>query len=142
MLKRIHHLNFVVRDLGSAVRRFERVLGIPVACIDELPGRGARTARFKIGETWLVLVEPVADGAPARHLAAHGEGFFLLSLEVDDLQRAVGAVDARGERLAGEPRIGLDGWQVADLGTEVLPGALLQLCEDRAAPRGGTAPES
>lgn len=140
MLKRIHHINFVVRDLRSAVRRFERVLGTPAARIDELPGRGVRTARFRLGEAWLVLVEPVAAGAPADHLERHGEGFFLLSLEVDDLPRSMQEVTVRGGQFAGDARVGLDGWRIADLATDVLPGALVQLCEDRAAPPSGAAP--
>ena len=86
MAHAIHHLNFIVRELDQAVPAWERLRGMPVARRDELTERGVITARFRLGDTWLVLVQPTrADSVPGRFLAAHGEGFFLLSLGVASL---------------------------------------------------------
>lgn len=114
MVHSIHHLNFIVADLEAAIPRWQAILGLPVAQRDELPERGVIAARFRVGETWLVLVQPTrADSVPGRFLAARGEGFFLLSFGVDSL-------DAEGARageagFAGPVRTGADGWQVRDL---------------------------
>ena len=114
MVRSIHHLNFIVRDLEAAIPAWERRLGLPVAARDELPERGVVAARFRLGDTWLVLVAPTRpDSVPGRFLAEHGEGFFLLSLGVDSL-------DAERDRLgeaafAGPERTGADGWRVRDL---------------------------
>lgn len=128
-VKRIHHLNLIVRRLEDSVPFYERLLGRKVDRRDALPGRGVITARFRLGETWLVLVEPVdPDGEPGRFLAAHGEGFFLLSFEVDDVGEARRSL---GESLfAGPTRSGLDGWRVADVRPELSFGAQLQLSEE------------
>lgn len=123
-------MNFLVRDLEAAVARYESALGLAVSSIDELPGRGVRTARFKAGETWIVLVQPVADGEPMRRLERDGEGFFLVSYEVDDLEAALGRAHAAGVSAAGVPRRGLDGWHVADLDPSCMHGAHVQLCEE------------
>lgn len=134
MLKGLHHLNFVVRDLDAAVAAWERVLGLPPALREDLPARGARTARFRIGESWLVLLQPTdPGGAPGRHLAQHGEGFFLLSFAVDDLEAATQRVQAQGGRAIGSPRAGLGGWQVQDIGAPALGAgaAIVQLCKSR-----------
>ena len=121
----IHHINFLVRDLDAAELRYRKLLGLGAALREELPGRGVMTARFRLGDTWLVLVQPVGDeGEPARMLRERGEGFMLLSLGVDDLDAARGVL---GEDL-GEERRGLEGWRVADLGDCL--GANLQLTED------------
>ncbi len=132
MIHKIHHLNFLVHELEPAISIYEKLLGRPPVHRDELPARGVRTARFLIGGTWLVLVQPTnPDGAPARHLAEHGEGFFLMSLEVDSLDAAVASV---GEELvAGPERRGLDDWRVVDLRREATCGAQLQLVEDPAS---------
>ena len=61
MVHSIHHLNFIVRDLDAAIPAWERLLGITVARRDELPERGAVAARFRLGDTWLVLVQPTRD---------------------------------------------------------------------------------
>ena len=100
----IHHINFLVRDLDAAELRYRQLLGLGPALREALPGRGVMTARFRLGATWLVLVQPIGDeGEPARLLRERGEGFMLLSLE---------------------------GWRIADLGD--CPGATLQLTETPA----------
>ena len=124
---RIHHLNFVVRDLETAKRKFETLFGLtPFVTVDH-PVRGARVARSKVGESWIVLVCPYdPDSVPGRYLAEHGEGLFLLSLGVE-------ALDAEIERLAtlgnhAVPREGILDWRIADVGE--LGTAVLQLTED------------
>ena len=106
----IHHINFVVRDLERACARFEELLGVePFEVVDHAP-RGARIARSRVGESWLVLVSPYdPDSVPGRYLAEHGEGFFLLSLGVDALDN---------------PRAGILDWSVEDVGE--INGALFQ----------------
>jgi methylmalonyl-CoA/ethylmalonyl-CoA epimerase len=126
---RVHHVNFIVRDLESACRNFEQRLGIaPFETVDHAP-RGAHVARSKVGETWLVLVCPYdADSVPGRFLAKHGEGFFLLSLGTTDLAGELGRLTASGVETAGVIRDGILDWCVADVGE--LNGALFQLTED------------
>lgn len=113
----IHHINFVVRDLDEACVRFENTLDLePFEIVDHAP-RGAHVARSRIGESWLVLVAPYDhDSVPGRYLATHGEGFFLLSLEVDELDN---------------PRAGILDWRVEDIGE--IHGALFQLTASKAA---------
>ncbi len=132
----IHHINFLVRDLDAAEARYRAWLGLEPAIRESLPGRGVETARFRIGESWLVLVQPTTDeGEPARLLREHGEGFMLLSFAVDDLDAALAAAAAAGAVVgdSGE-RSGLSGWRVADLDPSQTFGALLQFTEDRDGP--------
>lgn len=125
MVKSIHHINILVRDLEAAIPAYEQILGFPVSHRDELPERGVRAARFQVGETWLVLVQPTrSDSVPGRYLMEHGEGFFLLSFEVDSLQVEV---DALGTRcFDGPTRRGAEDWQVVDLDRRMTCGAQLQ----------------
>lgn len=133
MIRGVHHVNFLVRDLDDAVERHERLLGVTFEPVDELPERGVRIARFRAGDTWIALVQPVADGEPMRHLARHGEGFFLLAFEVADVEAAAAAVRrAGGHTTSAWPRTGLDGWRVIDVDPQDTGGVILQLCEDQS----------
>jgi len=125
MVHSVHHINIIVRDLERAISTYERVLNMPVTRRDRLEERGVVAARFRIGETWLVLVQPLRDDSvPGRFLSEHGEGFFLMSLEVDSL-------DEEMERLGmqmfdGPVREGAENWRVADLDASLTGGAQLQ----------------
>lgn len=131
-LDRLHHLNVLVRDLDSAIREWTRFLGTdPV--LEPLPSRGVRTARYALGTTWLVLVEPLdPESVPGRHLAAHGEGVFLLSFETADLDGARNALESRGIVGSVGTRQGLSDWTVLDLPPDPASGLQRQLCRDRA----------
>ena len=129
MVRGIHHINFIVRDLEAAIPLYERILGTPVAHRDELAARGVRAARFRLGETWLVLVQSTRlDSAPGRYLAEHGEGFFLMSLGVDSLADELDRIGS--DMAAGPQRAGAENWQVQDLRPELTFGAQLQLCDE------------
>ncbi len=127
MLTHVHHVNLLVRDLVAAIAAWQR-LGVTGIIEERLPGRGVETARFRVGETWIVLVMPTdPTGVPGRHLAAHGEGLFLLSLGVEALDGPLTA----GLTLS-PPRQGLADWQVADLDPGEFHGGALQLCAESA----------
>lgn len=127
---RIHHLNFIVRDMDEATAHFERVLGVAPFEIVDYAARGAHVARTRVGETWLVLVCPYdGESVPGRYLAEHGEGFFLASFGVDDLQVHLDRLRDGGINTTdAAARDGILDWQVADIG-EIL-GARLQLTRD------------
>jgi len=128
--KRIHHINFIVRDLDEAVAHYERTLGVDPFVVVDHSLRGARAARTRVGECWLVLVCPYdAESVPGRYLAEHGEGFFLLSLGVEDLAQAIDQLESDGVECTDTvARAGILDWRVADIG--VVHGALMQLTED------------
>ncbi len=131
MIKRIHHINFIVKDLNKAVQRYRVLFGDPVGGVESLPQRGVKLARFKVAETWLILVQPVGDeGVPAQYLKKHGEGFFLISCQVDDVRNASKLVSSKGIHVLDQhPRQGLDDWRVMDLSPDDLFGADFQLLE-------------
>jgi methylmalonyl-CoA/ethylmalonyl-CoA epimerase len=131
MVTRIHHLTFVVRNLDLAEEQYRMALGIEAMEREELPLRGVRTSRFRLGELWVVLVQPTGEGVPARHLREHGEGLLLVSYEVPDLALALADCVARGIAQDGPIRAGVSNWRVADLVTGVTPGVTTQLCEAR-----------
>lgn len=127
----IHHVNYLVRDLGEAAARFSRELGLEFGPEQALRERGVVTRRARLGATWLVLVQPLDLANPiGQRLTRHGEGVFLLSFAVDDLDAAL----ASGAALGPERR-GLDGWRVSDLTSLSGATTVLQLCQDKGRDR-------
>ncbi len=133
MLRNVHHINFLVADLDKAVERYKDLFGIESVEVEELPDRGVITARFDVNGVWIVLVQPVDDESePARVLKEQGEGVFLISFGVDDLEDmrvklvAKGAIDE-----SATARDGLQNWRVIDLNPDAVFGATIHLTEER-----------
>lgn len=129
--KRLHHIDFVVRDLESAATAFARVLGTEGGPRESLASRGVDLVRFRIGETWLILVQPTSSDSPVMEfLERRGEGFFHLAIEVEDVEAEAAALRSRGVRLVDEvPRRGVEGWKLIDVEVEETAGAMLQFAE-------------
>jgi len=130
---RIHHINFVVKDLDASIEYYEAILGEGVFEKDELPQRGAVTARANLDGQWFILVQPTdLELAPGRHLKEHGEGFFLISFAVDNMAGAVLEIKSRGLEFAdSSDRKGLLNWWVRDLEKQNVSVVQIQICEER-----------
>jgi methylmalonyl-CoA/ethylmalonyl-CoA epimerase len=133
--RRLHHLDVVVRDLNRAEERYRKVLGVDPLPRENFPERGIDLVRFRVGETWLILVQPTTDDGPvADFLAEHGEGFFHMAVEVGDVRERARTLSSHGIRLTNtEPRIGVDGWKLVDIEIDETFGAMIQLVEEPAA---------
>ena len=131
VLNCVHHINFIVADIDAAVETYQRTLGLGPFEYEELPQRGVATARARVGDAWIVLVSPHDEHSVAgRHLKDHGEGFFLLSFGVDNMDEALAEFAKHGATPTDRSaRSGILGWQVADLETEDSLGVRFHLTQ-------------
>ena len=131
----IHHINFIVEDLEASVERYQRLLRVGPFEFADLPDRSVSTARVLLGETWLVLVSPThKDSVPGRYLKQRGEGFFLLSFGINNLDQALQNFENHGLLKPNSTiRQGIMDWRVIDLQTEDLLGANFHLTEVNTA---------
>ncbi len=129
--KRIHHINILVRDLDSKATLFETLLG-KKAERHALQKRQVETASFRLGDAYLVLVMPTTtDSVVADILKEKGEGLFLLSLGVSDLESAIARLHDKNIALSKtEQRTGINGWKIQDVGLTEQMGFILQLTEN------------
>ena len=133
MLTGVHHINFLVADLDMAVEQYKDLFGMKSVEIEMLAERGVTTARFDLDGVWIVLVQPIDDDSePARILRQQGEGLFLISFGVDDLEDAREKLVAKGAiSESATARDGLLNWRVIDLNPGTIFGAPIQLTEER-----------
>ena len=83
---RLHHVATVVRDLEVAVRFHRDTLGLPLEQVADVPSQEVRIAFLTAGDSKVELVSPTNEtSGVARFLAAKGEGFHHVCLEVADI---------------------------------------------------------
>ena len=128
-INQLHHLNYLVKDLNESTRYFSAILQQePV--VERLLKREVITARYDLSGTYFILVQPTSEqGVVAQTLAEKGEGLFLLSLAVDELQTAID--DLKTREISADlssRRQGLDGWDICDLQSISDSRTTIQLC--------------
>jgi methylmalonyl-CoA epimerase len=127
----IAHVAIAVRAADPLVEKMVGALGA-VRGTEELLDHGAlRVVFLHLGPLTLELLEPRSpDHTVARFLARRGEGLHHVSLDVEDLDAALGSCRMAGVELIDEaPRPGAHGSQVAFLHPKSLCGVLLELCQ-------------
>jgi methylmalonyl-CoA/ethylmalonyl-CoA epimerase len=99
MIKGIYGLNIAVSDLDAASRKYEKILGVPGKPIGEegFAFPGLKGTNFNVRGFHLNLITSMRpDTSIARFIQKKGEGVFLLSLEVDDLDGTLGEMRTQG----------------------------------------------
>ena len=108
IFKRIDHVVIGTEDLADAAAKWERNLGLRVEeKVSSPAGSGFDVARLPVGDAFLELVQPVKGaGRFAEQFKERGEGFFSLSIEVDELDGAVAYLRGKGARVS-DPEPGI-----------------------------------
>ncbi len=105
-VREIDHICFAVRDLHQARAVYEDVLGMEPAGEYESVEESVKVIRYYVGGVAVELIEPTSPTCEvARFLLEKGEGFFLISYRVDDVEEALEELKAQGhDTIDGEPR--------------------------------------
>lgn len=99
---RLRQAVLAARDLDAAVAGLRDALPLADPFHDPNVGHfGLRNAVMALGDTFVEVVSPVREDAPARrHLDRRGDGGYMLMLQVDDLEGARRRAQSLGVREA------------------------------------------
>jgi methylmalonyl-CoA/ethylmalonyl-CoA epimerase len=130
-IKKLDHVVIATTDLEDALRLWARNVGLTEdAEMDHPLGAGFKVARLPIGESFLELVQPVEEsGHFYEQVKERGEGLFSVSVQVDDLDEAVGYLRSKGATVSDpEPSI-WPGARLARINAGSTNGVSIQLIE-------------
>ena len=131
---KIDHLGIAVKDMAKAGTLFQDVLGLKLIGTETVEEQKVNTGIFSIGDVGLELLESISpDGPVARFIEKRGEGIQHLAIEVDDLEKAIEEMKAKGIQLIDEqPREGVSGSRITFLHPKSTFGLLIELIEKQA----------
>ena len=132
-MKHIEHVGIAVRDLGSSVRIYERLLNTLCYKTETVESAGVRTAFFQTGESKIELLESLTnDGVIARFIENRGEGLHHIAFEVEDLEAEMKRLENDGFVLLNRlPEAGADNKLVCFVHPKETAGVLIELCMNR-----------
>ena len=132
---RLDHTAICVKDMDSAIRLIEELLGQPVAHREFVPAQKVDAAFFDFPNgASLELVAPRGNAGLDKFLEKRGDSLHHLALRVNDLDELLKRLDARGVPLIDKvSRQGARGHKVAFLHPKAFGGTLLELVEAHEA---------
>lgn len=99
MIKGIYGVNIAVRDLQEATGKYETLFGVKAEPLGEndFAFPGLKGAKLNIKGVVITLISSTDENTSvARFLNNKGEGLFLISLEVDDVDSSVEELKNKG----------------------------------------------
>jgi len=129
---KVNHIGIAVKNIDEAVKLYTEVLGLKVSQIEVVADQKVKTCIIPVGDIKIELIESTSpDGPIAKHIEKRGEGLHHLALEVDNIERALDELSAKGIALIdARPREGVENTRIAFLhpkNTKIL----LELVESR-----------
>ena len=105
-IEKIDHICFAVEDLEKTKKIYEENLGLVPVIEYVAESEFIKVARYYIGEVAVEFMESTSpEGEVGKFIKKKGEGVFLISYKVDDLDGALAELKAKGADLIDkEPR--------------------------------------
>lgn len=105
-IEKIDHICFAVKDLDRTKKIYKDNLGLVPTVEYVAESEYIKVARYYVGEVAVELMESTSpEGEVAKFIKKRGEGVFLISYKVDDLDKALAELKAKGADLIDqEPR--------------------------------------
>lgn len=131
MVNKVDHIGIAVKNLDETLKFYEDILGMK--CVDKevVEEQKVRVAFLPIGDTEVELLESTEEDGPiAKFIEKKGEGIQHIAYRVDDVEKTIAELKAKGIRMIDEkPRYGAGGAKIAFLHPKSTFGVLIELCQ-------------
>lgn len=137
MIKRFFGVNVAVKDLEAATKRFTEVLGVKPTPMgnEDFAFPNLVGSQFTLGNN--VVIRLIASQSPdtsiARFIDSHGEGLFLITIEVADVEQKMRELAQKGVQLISNTPIEHWTGKVGFVHPKSLHGVQLELFQPRSA---------
>ena len=130
-IKNIDHIGIAVRNIKEAGKFYRDILGLEIQDIEKVVGQKVNVAFLPISDSELELLESTqSDGPVAKYIDSKGEGVQHIAFRVDNIEKALEELKAKGVRLIDEkPRKGAGGARIAFIHPKETHGVLVEICE-------------
>ncbi len=128
---KIDHLGIAVKNLEEAVKAYKEILGAEPVEIEEVPQEKVRVAMFKVGESYIELLEGTSpDSAISKYIEKRGEGIHHIAFRVEDIEKAIDELKDKVRFVYDKPRVVAGGKRIINfIHPKSAHGVLIELVE-------------
>ena len=129
MIQKIAHIGVALKNVEEAEKFYSEVLNLPVRGREE--SKENKVAFIPVGDTSIELLQGMTPDAPiARFIEKKGEGVHHIAYQVDNIEKALEELKAKGVALIDEKPIrGAHNSKIAFLHPKNTYGVLIELVE-------------
>lgn len=129
MIQKIAHIGVALKNVEEAEKFYAEVLNLPVHGREE--SKENKVAFIPVGDTAIELLQGMTPDAPiTRFIEKKGEGVHHIAYQVDNIEKALEELKAKGVALIDEkPRRGAHNSKIAFLHPKNTYGVLIELVE-------------
>jgi len=133
LFKKISHIGIAVSNMNESLKLYSDILGLKVTRVETIDEQKVKSAMIPIGDSRIELMESTdPEGPVGKFIAKRGEGIHHMSLEVDDIEKALAKLNKAGiELIDKKPRVGADGKKIAFVHPKSMHGVLLELSSSK-----------
>ncbi len=131
MIKKIHHIAVVVKNLDEALELYDNLFGTKPSKIETIQQQGVKVALLPMAEGGEIeLLEPIdPQGGIAKFLESRGEGIHHICFEVENVDQELCVLADKGAQLLDKQgRPGLAG-KVGFIHPKSTKGVLIELAQ-------------
>ncbi|MBI4301348.1 MAG: methylmalonyl-CoA epimerase [Chloroflexi bacterium] len=131
MFKGVDHVAIAVNNIEESLKFYSEVLGLDPGPVETSAEQGVRAVHIPVGQGSIELIEPLSsDSGVGRFLERRGEGLHHICLGVEDVDKELGNLAAKGVQLLDKKgRPGLRG-KVGFLHPGAARGVLIELSQE------------
>ena len=131
MIPELDHVGIAVTNLQDVINTMKNIFNADPDFLEEIADQKVRIAGYNNGNVALEYLEPTSeDSSISKFLQKRGNGIHHIALRVQDLEKKLAELDAKGFRLIDrKARKGADNKKIAFLHPESCNGILIELCE-------------
>lgn len=130
MIKKINHVGIGVKDLDKAVSLFENAFGAKVIFRKVFEDQKLESAMVSMGENRFELSQTIdPDGVMGKFIENRGEGIHHVSLQVEDMEKAIAHFENQGLKVVGKGTVGSGGNKICFLHPKDIFGVLIEIIE-------------
>ena len=132
MILRVEHIGIAIKEMDSANKLFESLLGISNYKMEEVVSENVITSFFKTGDTKIELLEATSDNSPiSKFIEKKGQGIHHIAFETDNIVAEMQRLKDLGfELLSDQPKKGADNKLICFLHPKSTNGVLVELCQE------------
>jgi methylmalonyl-CoA epimerase len=129
VIHKITHIGVAVKDIEEAERFYTEVLSLEVHDREQL--KEIKASFIPVGDTAIELLQSTTpEGVINKFIAKRGEGVQHIAYQVDNIEKALEDLKAKGVALIDEkPRMGAHNSKVAFVNPKSTHGILIELVE-------------